>query len=52
MGVPLRQKLAVAAYVFRKQLQRVEKFPLVLQIEPLFRCNLECAGCGKIQHPE
>ena len=52
MGVPLRQKLAVAAYVFRKRLQGVEKFPLVLQIEPLFRCNLECAGCGKIQHPE
>lgn len=52
MGVPLRQKLAVAAYVLGKRLQRVEKFPLVLQIEPLFRCNLECAGCGKIQHPE
>ncbi len=52
MGVPLRQKLAVAAYVFRKRLRRVEKFPLVLQLEPLFRCNLECAGCGKIQHPE
>jgi hopanoid biosynthesis associated radical SAM protein HpnH len=52
MTVPLRQKLAVAAYVFGKRLQHVEKFPLVLQLEPLFRCNLECAGCGKIQHPE
>jgi len=52
MGVPLKQKLAVASYVFRKRLQRVEKFPLVLQLEPLFRCNLACAGCGKIQHPE
>jgi hopanoid biosynthesis associated radical SAM protein HpnH len=52
MGVPLRQKLAVAAYVLRQRLRRVEKFPLVLQLEPLFRCNLACAGCGKIQHPE
>lgn len=52
MGIPLRQKLAVAAYVLRKRLEGAEKFPLVLQLEPLFRCNLACAGCGKIQHPE
>jgi hopanoid biosynthesis associated radical SAM protein HpnH len=52
MGVPLREKIAVAAYVFRNRLRRVEKFPIVLQLEPLFRCNLACAGCGKIQHPE
>ena len=52
MGVPLRQKLAVGSYVFGKRLRRIEKFPLVLQLEPLFRCNLTCAGCGKIQHPE
>jgi hopanoid biosynthesis associated radical SAM protein HpnH len=52
MGVPLREKLAVAGYVMRRRLQRTEKFPIVLQLEPLFRCNLACAGCGKIQHPE
>jgi hopanoid biosynthesis associated radical SAM protein HpnH len=52
MGVPLKQKLAVAAYVFGRRFHGVEKFPLVLQLEPLFRCNLACAGCGKIQHPE
>ncbi len=52
MGVPLRQKLTVGAYVLRNRLRGREKFPLVLQLEPLFRCNLACAGCGKIQHPE
>ncbi|HLW46180.1 MAG TPA: adenosyl-hopene transferase HpnH [bacterium] len=52
MGIPLKQKLTVGAYVFRKRLQRVEKYPLVLQLEPLFRCNLACAGCGKIQYPD
>jgi hopanoid biosynthesis associated radical SAM protein HpnH len=52
MGIPLKQKLTVAAYVMRKRLERVEKYPLVLQLEPLFRCNLACAGCGKIQHPD
>jgi len=52
MGVPLKQKLAVAAHILRKRVQGIEKFPIVLQLEPLFRCNLECAGCGKIQHPE
>jgi len=50
--VPFREKIAVAAYVLRNRLRGREKFPLVLQLEPLFRCNLACAGCGKIQHPE
>ncbi|HET7564732.1 MAG TPA: adenosyl-hopene transferase HpnH [Gemmatimonadaceae bacterium] len=52
MGIPLRQKLAVAAYVMHKRVTGVEKFPLVLQLEPLFQCNLACAGCGKIQHTD
>jgi hopanoid biosynthesis associated radical SAM protein HpnH len=52
MSVPLREKIAVAAHVFGNRLRGVEKFPIVLQIEPLFRCNLACAGCGKIQQPE
>jgi|SRR5579872_120640 len=52
MSIPLQQKLAVGAYIFRKRLQGVKKFPLVLQLEPLFQCNLACAGCGKIQHAD
>ena len=52
MSVPLREKVAVASHVLWNRLRRVEKYPIVLQIEPLFRCNLACAGCGKIQQPE
>ena len=52
MAVPLRQSLKVGAYVASQRLRRREKFPLVLQLEPLYQCNLECAGCGKIQHPD
>jgi hopanoid biosynthesis associated radical SAM protein HpnH len=52
MGVPVRQKLTVGLYVTKKRLRGVEKFPLVLQLEPLYQCNLACAGCGKIQHPD
>jgi hopanoid biosynthesis associated radical SAM protein HpnH len=42
----------MAAYLTKQKLQRREKFPLLVELEPLFQCNLECAGCGKIQHPE
>jgi hopanoid biosynthesis associated radical SAM protein HpnH len=52
MGVPVRQKLTVGLYVMKKRLRGVEKYPLVLQLEPLYQCNLACAGCGKIQHPD
>jgi hopanoid biosynthesis associated radical SAM protein HpnH len=48
---PLSQAWKVASYVLRKQLQRVKRYPLVLMLEPLYRCNLACAGCGKIQFP-
>lgn len=41
----------VASYVLGKKLRGIERYPLVLMLEPLFRCNLACAGCGKIQHP-
>ena len=51
MSIPLQQKLAVGKYVLSKQLRGEKKFALVLQLEPLFACNLACAGCGKIQHP-
>ena len=51
MGVPVSQMWTVATYVLGKKLRGVKRYPLVLMLEPLFRCNLACAGCGKIQHP-
>ena len=51
MGVPFRQNLRLGAYLAKQKLLRREKFPLIVELEPLFACNLACAGCGKIQHP-
>src|SRR5690606_6403651 len=51
MGVSLRESLKVGSYVLWHRLKGTDRFPLVLMLEPLFRCNLECAGCGKIQYP-
>ena len=51
MGIPLLQKLTVGSYVVRQHLAGRKRFPLVLMLEPLFRCNLACAGCGKIDYP-
>jgi hopanoid biosynthesis associated radical SAM protein HpnH len=51
MRIPLRQTLAMAAYIAKQKLKGNKRFPLVLELEPLYQCNLECAGCGKIQHP-
>ena len=48
MAVPLRQVIRVGAYVVGRHLKGVRRYPLVLMLEPLFRCNLACAGCGKI----
>ena len=52
MGIPLNQALSVGAYVLRQHLKGRARYPLVLMLEPLFRCNLACAGCGKIDYPE
>jgi hopanoid biosynthesis associated radical SAM protein HpnH len=52
MAVPLRQAVKVGAYVARQRMRKNDKFALVLQLEPLYQCNLACAGCGKIQHPD
>ena len=52
MGVSLRQKAAVGAYVLRQRLAGRKRYPLVLMLEPLFRCNLACFGCGKIDYPD
>jgi hopanoid biosynthesis associated radical SAM protein HpnH len=52
MGVPLMQMARVGAYVVKQRLQGRERYPLVLMLEPLFRCNLACVGCGKIDYPD
>src|SRR5690348_17374403 len=52
MGVPLRQQLTVASYLLKQKLKGIKKYPMVLMLEPLFRCNLACAGCGKIDYPD
>jgi len=52
LAVPLHQKIRVGAYVAKQRLKGVERYPLVLMLEPLFRCNLACAGCGKIDYPD
>jgi hopanoid biosynthesis associated radical SAM protein HpnH len=51
MGVPLRQQYRVARYVIGRKLRGERRYPLVLMLEPLFQCNLACAGCGKIDYP-
>lgn len=50
--VPLIQQLRVGAYVVAQRLRGTPRYPLVLMLEPLFRCNLACAGCGKIDYPD
>jgi hopanoid biosynthesis associated radical SAM protein HpnH len=52
VGIPLSQALSVGAYVVGQHLRGRKRYPLVLMLEPLFRCNLECAGCGKIDYPD
>lgn len=52
MSLSLLQSIKVGGYVMKQRLKGTERYPLVLMLEPLFRCNLECAGCGKIQYPE
>lgn len=51
MSVPVSQMWTVATYVLGQKLRGRRRYPLVLMLEPLFRCNLACAGCGKIQYP-
>jgi hopanoid biosynthesis associated radical SAM protein HpnH len=51
MSIPTRQAVRIGAYLAKNKLQRRKHFPLIVELEPLFACNLECPGCGKIQHP-
>jgi hopanoid biosynthesis associated radical SAM protein HpnH len=52
VGIPFRQIARVGGYIARQHLAGRKRYPLVLMLEPLFRCNLACAGCGKIDYPD
>ena len=52
MGIHLQQAISVGQYLVAQKLKGRKQYPLVLMLEPLFRCNLACTGCGKIQHPK
>ena len=52
MGIPVGQAMRIGAYVLKQHLSGRKRYPLVLMLEPLFRCNLACAGCGKIDYPD
>src|ERR1700726_4158050 len=51
MGIPFRQNLRMSAYLMKQKITRTQKYPLIVELEPLFVCNLACPGCGKIQYP-
>jgi len=52
LGIPFRQAAKIGAYAVKQHLAGRKRYPLVLMLEPLFRCNLACAGCGKIDYPD
>ncbi|HTX46504.1 MAG TPA: adenosyl-hopene transferase HpnH [Solirubrobacteraceae bacterium] len=52
MSVPIRQSARIGVYLIKQRLARRERFPVLVELEPLFQCNLACSFCGKIQHPE
>ena len=52
MAVPVIQQIRVGSYIMKQRIKGVEKYPLVLMLEPLFRCNLACPGCGKIDYED
>jgi hopanoid biosynthesis associated radical SAM protein HpnH len=51
MAMPMRQSIRLGAYLMKQKIKRVDKFALLVELEPLFACNLKCAGCGKIEQP-
>ena len=52
MPIPFWQAARIGAYIAKQNLTGVKRYPLVLMLEPLYRCNLACAGCGKIDYPD
>src|SRR5580693_6758734 len=51
MAMPLHLTVKLGTYLMKQKIRRVDKFPLIMELEPLFACNLKCAGCGKIDQP-
>jgi hopanoid biosynthesis associated radical SAM protein HpnH len=51
VAMPIRQSVRLGGYLLKQKVLRRKKFPLLVELEPLFACNLKCAGCGKIQQP-
>ena len=52
MAIPFFKELRIGGYMFKQKLLGRKRYPLVLMLEPLFRCNLACVGCGKIDYPD
>ena len=52
MAIPFFKEMRIGAYLMKQKLLGRKRYPLVLMLEPLFRCNLACAGCGKIDYPD
>lgn len=52
MGIPFSQVARIGGYIAKQTITRQKRYPLVLMLEPLFRCNLACKGCGKIDYPD
>src|SRR5919205_2583753 len=52
MAVPFLKEIKIGAYIVKQKLRGRQRYPLVLMLEPLFRCNLACFGCGKIDYPD
>src|SRR5664279_5588474 len=51
MAIPFFKEIRIGGYLIKQKLTGRKRYPLVLMLEPLFRCNLECVGCGKIDYP-
>src|SRR5437879_1027761 len=51
MGLPLHLSVKLGSHLLKQKLRRVDRFAMIIELEPLFACNLKCAGCGKIQQP-
>ena len=51
MAMPLRQSIRLGTYLLKQKIKGTEKYPILVELEPLFACNLKCNGCGKIQQP-
>ncbi len=52
MAIPFHREMRIGAYILKQKLMGRKRYPLVLMLEPLFRCNLACTGCGKIDYPD